>query len=65
MVLEDEEKTTFYRPIGTYCYVVILFSLKNVGVTYQRAMQHIFTDMLYEDMENYVDDITIKSKVCM
>ena len=38
------------------------FSLKNAGATYQRAMIVIFHDMLGHHMENYIDDIVVKSK---
>ena len=38
------------------------FSLKNIGATYQRAMNAIFHDMLGHHMEIYIDDIVVKSK---
>ena len=38
------------------------FSLKNVGATYQRAMDAIFHDMLDHHMEVYINDIVVKSK---
>ena len=38
------------------------FGLKNVGATYQRAMATIFHDMLHREIEDYVDDIVVKSK---
>jgi hypothetical protein len=38
------------------------FGLKNVGATYQRAMQKIFDDMLHQHVECYVDDLVVKSK---
>ena len=59
---EDQEKSAFTTPWGTYCYVVMPFGLKNVGVTYQRAMVAIFHDLIHVDMEVYVDDILVKSK---
>ncbi|GLJ53606.1 hypothetical protein SUGI_1143570 [Cryptomeria japonica] len=37
------------------------FGLKNVGVTYQRAMTTIFHDMMHTMMEDYVDDLLAKS----
>ncbi|KAL0455745.1 UNVERIFIED_CONTAM: hypothetical protein Slati_0913700 [Sesamum latifolium] len=39
------------------------FSLKNAGATYQRAMQKIFDDMLHKNIECYVDDLVVKSKI--
>ncbi|CAL9018761.1 unnamed protein product [Prunus brigantina] len=59
---EDEELTAFRTPKGIYCYKVMPFGLKNVGATYQRAMQKIFSDMLHKNVECYVDDLVIKSK---
>lgn len=37
--------------------------LKKVSATYQRAMQHIFDDMLPEETDDYVDDIIVKTKM--
>ncbi len=59
---EDQEKTSFTTPWGTYCYVVMPFGLKNAGATYQRAMMSIFHDMMHVYMEVYVDDILVKSR---
>ncbi|XP_075636630.1 uncharacterized protein LOC142608854 [Castanea sativa] len=38
------------------------FGLKNAGATYQRAMITIFHDMMHREIEDYVDDIVVKSK---
>ena len=62
MAEEDQDKTSFTTPWGTYCYVVMPFGLKNAGATFQRAMMVIFHDMIYIDMKVYVDDILVKSK---
>src|SRR5262249_29474657 len=59
---EDEEKTSFTMPWGTYCYVVMAFGLKNAVATYQRAMMDIFHDMMHVHNELYVDDILVKSR---
>ncbi|KAI5335404.1 hypothetical protein L3X38_025537 [Prunus dulcis] len=60
---EDEELTAFQTPKGIYCYKAMPFGLKNVGATYQRAMQKIFGDMLCKNVECYVDDLVIKSQI--
>ena len=39
----------------------MLFSLKNVGATYQRAISIIFHYMMNKKMEDYVDDTLAKS----
>ena len=62
MAAKDAEKTAFRTPIGNFCYTVMPFGLKNAGATYQRTMTTIFHDMIHEEMEDYVDDIVVKSK---
>ncbi|KAA0034032.1 uncharacterized protein E6C27_scaffold65G00160 [Cucumis melo var. makuwa] len=62
MALSDEEMTAFKTPKEIYCYKVMPFGLKNVGATYQRAMQKVFDYMLHKYVECYVDDLVVKSK---
>ena len=38
------------------------FGLKNVGVTYQRLVNKMFSKQIGRNMEVYVDDMLIKSK---
>jgi hypothetical protein len=33
---EDQEKTSFITPFGTYCYIRMLEDLKNAGSTFAR-----------------------------
>ena len=40
----------------------MLFGLKNAGATYQWTMTAIFHDMMHQELEDYVDDIVVKSK---
>src|SRR5438105_1750419 len=56
-------KTLFITPFGAYCYITMPFGLKKAGATYQRAMQRCLHDQLGCNMEPYVDDIAIKSRV--
>ena len=58
----DAEKTTFRTSMGNFYYTVMSFGLKNVSVTYQRAMMAIFHDMMHQELEDYVDDIVVKSR---
>lgn len=60
---EDVSKTAFRcsGAIGTYEWIVMPFGLKNVGATYQRAMNSIFHDYIETLMQVYIDDIVIKS----
>jgi hypothetical protein len=58
----DQLATLFITPFGMYCYVTMLFGLRNVGTTYQRCMQHVFGDHIGRTIEAYVDDIVVKTK---
>nr|KYP75603.1 Transposon Ty3-G Gag-Pol polyprotein [Cajanus cajan] len=62
MAIEDQEKTSFITPWGTFCYRVMPFGLRNVGATYQRAMVTLFHDMIHKEVEVYVDDMIDKLK---
>ena len=55
IVVEDQEKTTFTCPFGTYAYRRMPFGLCNAPATFQRCMLSIFSDMV----ERIMDDITI------
>jgi hypothetical protein len=59
---EDQIKTAFITPYGTYAYKTMSFGLKNVGATYQRAIQMCFADQLHRNIGAYVDDVVIKTK---
>jgi hypothetical protein len=62
MSSKDAEKTAFRTPIGNFYYTVMSFGLKNAGATYQRTMTVMFHDMMHREIEDYVDDIVVKSK---
>ena len=62
MAAKDAEKTAFWTLVRNFYYTVMPFGLKNVGATYQRTMTAIFHDMIHEEMEDYIDDIVVKSK---
>ncbi|GJT97911.1 reverse transcriptase domain-containing protein [Tanacetum coccineum] len=52
----DQEKTTFTCPFGTYTYRRIHFGLCNAPTTFQRCMLAIFHDMIEESVEVFMDD---------
>ena len=43
---EDQEKTTFTCPFGTYAYRRMFFALCNAPATFQRCMMSIFFSLL-------------------
>jgi hypothetical protein len=59
---KDQEKTAFITPFGAYYYKTMSFGLKNVGATYQRAIQTYFKRQLNKNVEAYVDDMVIKTR---
>ena len=59
ITVEDQEKTTFTCPFGTYAYKRMDFGLYNAPTTFQRCMLSILSDMVERIMEVYMDDITI------
>jgi hypothetical protein len=60
---EDQIKTSFITPFGAYCYMTMLFGLKNVGATYQRAIQECLKKEIQDELvEAYVDDVAVKTK---
>ena len=56
---EDQEKTTFTCPFGTYAYTRMPFGLCNALATFQICMLSMFSDMVERIMEVYMDDITV------
>ena len=59
----DREHTSFITDRGTYHYCVMPFGLKNAGATYQRLVNAVFHDQISRNMEVYVDDMLVKSKL--
>ncbi|GJQ99815.1 reverse transcriptase domain-containing protein [Tanacetum coccineum] len=48
---EDQEKTTFTCPFGTFAYKRIPFGLCNAPATFQRCMTAIFHELIEDSME--------------
>ena len=55
----DQEKTTFTCPFGTYAYRRMPFGLCNAPGTFQRCMIAIFQDMIETSMEVFMDDFSV------
>ena len=62
MVSKYVEKTAFRMPIGNFYYTMMPFGLKNAGATYQHTMTTIFHNMMHRELDDYVDDIVMKSR---
>ena len=56
---EDQEKTTFTCPYGTYAFRRMPFGLCNAPATFQRCMMSMFSDLIEEIMEMFMDDFTV------
>jgi hypothetical protein len=56
---EDQEKTTFTCPFGTFAYRRMPFGLCNAPATFQRCMISIFSDMVERFMEIFMDDFSV------
>lgn len=47
----DQPTTSFITPFGSYCYVTMLFGLKNIGATYQQCMIKCFGKLIRRTVE--------------
>ncbi|GKA46040.1 reverse transcriptase domain-containing protein [Tanacetum coccineum] len=56
---QDQEKTTFTCPYGTFAYRRMPFRLCNAPGTFQRCIMAIFQDMIEETIEVFMDDFSV------
>ncbi|RDY12465.1 Retrovirus-related Pol polyprotein from transposon 17.6, partial [Mucuna pruriens] len=56
---KDQHKTTFTCPFGTFTYTHMPFGLCNTLSTFQHCMISIFSDLLQDCMEVFMDDFTV------
>ncbi|KAK8659610.1 hypothetical protein V6N13_029809 [Hibiscus sabdariffa] len=59
---EDQEKTTFTCPYGTYAFRRMPFGLCNAPTTFQRCILAIFSDMVEEFLEVFMDDFSVSGE---
>jgi hypothetical protein len=58
---EDEPKTSFITPSGTYCYLRMPEGLKNTGGSFSRMTARVLHSQIDRNVLTYLDDIIVKS----
>ncbi|KAM1904104.1 hypothetical protein ACFX13_041535 [Malus domestica] len=56
---DDQEKTTFTCPFGTFAYLRMPFGLCNAPATFQRCMVSIFSEFVEKIIEVFMDDFSV------
>jgi hypothetical protein len=56
---EDQDKTTFTCPWGKFTYRVLPFRLCNAPATFQRVVLGIFSNLIHDYIEVYMDEFTV------
>jgi hypothetical protein len=59
---EDEPKTSFITPSGTYCYLQMPEGLKNAGGSFSRMTVKVLHSQTGRNVLTYVDDIIVKAR---
>ena len=59
MASEDQEKTTFTCPYGTFAFRRMPFGLSNAPSTFQCYMMNIFSYMVEKTIEVFMDDFLV------
>jgi hypothetical protein len=61
--LDDQSKTTFTCPYGTFAYRRMSFGLCNAPTSFQRCMMAIFSNLIEKVMEVFMDDFSVYGKI--
>ena len=56
---KDQEKTTFTCPYGTFAFRRLSFGLCNAPASFQICMMSMFSDLVEEAMEIFMDDFLV------
>jgi hypothetical protein len=59
---DDQSKTTFTCPYGTFAYRQMSFGLCNAPASFQRCMMAIFSDLIEKVKLVFMDDFSIYGK---
>ena len=62
VALNNQLKTAFRTPWGTFAYRRMSFGLINAGDTFQRDMDIAFRSLIHNFVVVYLNDVTIYSK---
>ncbi len=61
IIPEDQLKTTFTTPWGTFCYTIMLFDLCNVSRTFQHLINEVFEPFLDLFLQIFIDNFGVYS----
>ena len=56
---DNQEKTTFTCPFGTFAFRHMPFKLCNAPATFQRCITAIFSDFLGDSLKFFMDDLSV------
>ena len=56
---KSQEKTIFTCPYGTFVFKMMPFGLSNAQATFQTCMMSIFSDMVEETIEVFMDEFSV------
>ena len=56
----DRLKTASITPFGAFCYLTMMFGLRNAGATFQRCMQKCLLKQLGRNAHSIITNITIR-----
>ena len=59
MAPKDQEEITFTCPYGTFAFKRMSFGLCNALAIFQRCMMSIFSDMVEDTIEVFIDDFSV------
>jgi hypothetical protein len=62
---DNQDKTTFTYPYGTFAYRRMPFGLCNAPASFQRCMMAVFSEFIEEIVEVFMDDFSVYGKTFM